>query len=92
MAILQNTAASCLPTTSCSMEVARFACSLFCGHAVTPLRQNYKSKCQDYPAVFKQFVKMSSKWHATILVLYNINYRKPITILKYIQTENLYGT
>ena len=31
-------------------------------------------------------------WYATILVLYNINYRKPITILKYIQTGNLYVT
>ena len=53
---------------------------------------DYKSKCQDYPTVFKQFVKMSSKWDATILVLYNINYRKPITIFKYIQTGNFYGT
>ena len=36
---------------------------------------NYlRSKCQDYPTVFKQFVKMSIKWHATILVLYNNNY------------------
>ena len=41
-----------------------------------------------------QFVLLSSIWHSTILVLYlyNINYRKPITILKYIQTGSLYGT
>ena len=52
---------------------------------------DYKSKCQDYN-LFNQCVLLFSKWHATILVLYNINYGKPLSILEYIHTGSLYGT